>query len=66
MENYPNTEEAFQTARHIPEYFTGIKDQKLADIWYGRAIDFYEGVIRNKQGQPEAVGACSYLADTYR
>jgi len=66
MENHPYTEEAFQTARHIPEYFTSIKDQKLADIWYGRAIDFYEGVIRNKQGQPEALGACSYLADTYR
>lgn len=66
MENYPYSEEAFRVALYVPEHFASIKDEKMADIWYNRAIEFYQSAARNRQGQPMAIAAYSFLADTYR
>lgn len=66
MENHPYTEEAFRAALHIPEYFTRENDQKLADIWYDRAIDFFNRAIVNQQGRPVVIAAYTFLSDTYR
>jgi tetratricopeptide (TPR) repeat protein len=66
MENYPYSEEAFRVALHVPEHFASIKDQKMADIWFNRAIEFYQSAAQNRQGQPISIAAYSFLADTYR
>ncbi len=66
MENYPYSEEAFRVALHVPEHFAAIKDQKMADVWFNRAIEFYQTAARNRQGQPVAIAAYTFLADTYR
>lgn len=66
MENYPYSEEAFRVALHVPEYFASIKDQKMTDIWFTRAIEFYQSAAQNRQGQPISIAAYSFLADTYR
>ncbi len=66
MENFPYSEEAFRIALHIPEHFAALKDRKMADIWYGRAIEFYQTAAVNKQGQQLALAAYTFLADTYR
>jgi tetratricopeptide (TPR) repeat protein len=66
MENYPYSEEAFRVALHIPEHFAAIKDQKMADLWFNRAIEFYQTAARNRQGQQLAIAAYTFLADTYR
>jgi tetratricopeptide (TPR) repeat protein len=66
MENYPYSEEAFRVALHVPEHFAAIKDQKMADIWFTRAIEFYRSAAQNRQGQPISLAAYSFLADTYR
>lgn len=66
MENYPYSEEAFRVALHIPEHFASLKDEKMADIWFNRAIEFYQSAASNRQGQPISVAAYSFLADTYR
>lgn len=66
MENYPYSEEAFQTARHIPERYEQNGNASLAEIWFGRAEDFYLRSARAKQGQGIEVLAYSYLAELYR
>ena len=66
MENHPYSEEAFRAALYIPEHFKSDNDQKLADIWFDRAIDFYNQAIQNQQGRPVAVAAYTFLSDTYR
>ncbi len=65
MENYPYTEDAFRAALHIPDHFTAENDDKLAEIWYGRAVEFYRSVAQKKRNQPIAVAANMFLADAY-
>ncbi len=66
MESYPYTDEAFRAARMIPDHFARENDDRMAEIWYERAIEFYKRAVLNKQGQITALAASSYLADTYQ
>jgi len=66
MENYPYTEEAFRAALHIPEHFAEAGDNKLAEIWFDRAIESYKRAAHNKQGQATELVAYTFLADAYR
>jgi tetratricopeptide (TPR) repeat protein len=66
MENFAYTEEAFQAARHIPEKFEENGNDRLAEIWYNRAEEFYLRAARAKQGQGIEVLAYSFLAELYR
>jgi len=66
MDNYPYTGEAFQTMAYIPEHFKHEGDQKLADIWYERAVEFYLRAANNQKDRPIEVAAYKYLADIYR
>ncbi len=65
MENHPLTEEAFQAALYIPEHFAVENDDKLAEIWFDRAIQFYEDAAARRPNQAIAIAANMFLADTY-
>lgn len=66
MESHPYSEEAFRAVRMIPEKFKREGDDRLAGIWYDRAIEFYQRAATNKQGQMASLAAYSYLADMYQ
>jgi len=66
LENYPYTEEAFKAALYIPQHFAREKDQKMTDLWYQRAEEFFQAAIKNKQGQSASMAAYLFLANTYR
>ncbi len=66
MENYPYSDQAYWAALYIPERFKREGDEKLAEIWYDRAIDFYDRAARVQQGQPVGIEALKYLSDVYR
>jgi tetratricopeptide (TPR) repeat protein len=65
MENHPYTEDAFQAALHIPDHFAAENDDKLAEIWYDRAVEFYLNAAQKRQNQPIAVAANMFLADVH-
>jgi tetratricopeptide (TPR) repeat protein len=66
MENHPYVEESFWAARRIPEHYANEDNQKLADTWYERSLDFYARAANIKKGQPLEVAAYSYMAEIYR
>jgi tetratricopeptide (TPR) repeat protein len=65
-ENYPYSEDAFWAARRIPEHYLKEKNDKLADTWFERAVDFYTRAATVKKGEPIEIVADSYLAEIYR
>ncbi len=66
MDNYPFTEDAYKAARYIPEYFMQDGDVELAQLWYDRAIEFYQKAADSKQRQQAGLIAYTYMADVYR
>jgi len=66
MENHPYAEESFWAARRIPEHFANENNDKLADAWYERAIEFYQNAAQVRKGQQTELLAYTYLAEIYR
>lgn len=66
LESHPYSEEAYRAARMIPEKFKRDGDERLARIWYDRALEFYQRAAVNKQGQMASLAAYSYMADMYQ
>lgn len=66
MEKYPYTEEAFRVAREIPLHYMNLKDQKMADIWFDKAIDFYQKAINSRSEVSIQVAALVAMAEINR
>ena len=66
MENYPYSEDAFWAARRIPEHFEADKNREMADLWYDRAVGFYQKAADVKKGQSIEIAAYTYMSEIYR
>jgi tetratricopeptide (TPR) repeat protein len=66
MDNYPYTDEAYRTALHIPDHFSGTEDRMMRELWCGRAEEFFLAAVKNRAGQAPAMAAYAGLADLYR
>ncbi len=66
MEKYPYSNEAFRVAREIPVHYLDQKDQKMADIWLGKANDFYQKAINARPEVSIQVAALVAMAELQR
>ncbi|MCP4703024.1 MAG: tetratricopeptide repeat protein, partial [candidate division Zixibacteria bacterium] len=64
--NFPNTELAFNSYLTIAGHYNNINNSQLTDLWYSKAIEFYNKMKNENKGTPIEASAISYLAEVAR
>jgi tetratricopeptide (TPR) repeat protein len=66
IDDYPATEDAFNAYLDIAEHHEKAKNDKLAELWYRRAVEFYDKMAKNYSETQVEASAIAFKADIAR